>query len=478
MRRTCGREAIGWSRFLSVILIVWLGGACRGGEEAEETSPVTGEEAAEETSPAAAPGCNGTGLDDVTLSPAPPCVPAFTGPAPPGGSVAELQPYFDAYSWKTFVALNWPVKEGSTEPDPSVTIGQSDRPTVWESWKGAWETFLPDGGAPTPFGQTGELPEACRQVAGSGGAHLVPFAGKTPNVLTAFDEPFKTGPLIDTEGYYARFDILMNSWMFDYIVDHTLYNEQGQIAFGRDADFPADSSNDQPEVVGAIMVKAAWKSIPPSDRGRFHSRQLLVYTPASDNPPIRESCEARLMGLVGLHFARKTKNDPQWLWSTFEHVDNAPQENELPASGRFNFYEPGCPDCPVNEPPARPWNPNDEPDPDRAVQVVRTIPIPPEAAARTEAFHRALRAVNPASVWLNYELISTQWPTNAADPTDPTGAPAPVFLGNTTLETYIQGTVPNVSSSCILCHNNATDTQGRFSDFTFLLQLAESAANP
>ena len=94
------------------------------------------------------------------------------------------------------------------------------------------------------------------------------------------------------------------------------------------------------------------------------------------------------------------------------------------------------------------------------------------------------------SVWANYELVSTQWPSQGSDrdsddfenyclpvnPVDPSGVPIPSFLANTTLETYIQGTTPQASSSCINCHLNATDTQGRFSDFTYLLERAESNA--
>ena len=33
----------------------------------------------------------------------------------------------------------------------------------------------------------------------------------------SFNEPFKTGPLIDQQGHYAIFDILMNRQMFNYI---------------------------------------------------------------------------------------------------------------------------------------------------------------------------------------------------------------------------------------------------------------------
>jgi hypothetical protein len=99
------------------------------------------------------------------------------------------------------------------------------------------------------------------------------------------------------------------------------------------------------------------------------------------------------------------------------------------------------------------------------------------AAARNADALQLLLGVNSTSVWRNYELISTMWPTNTgkcqAAPGDPLGTPAPNFLANTTLETYIQGMVPNVSSNCIECHNNATMTNARASDFTYILQRAQ-----
>ena len=54
----------------------------------------------------------------------------------------------------------------------------------------------------------------------------------------AFNQPFKTGPLIDQNGNYALFDILMNEPMFDYIVDNGLYSKQGQQKFDSDIEFP------------------------------------------------------------------------------------------------------------------------------------------------------------------------------------------------------------------------------------------------
>jgi len=107
------------------------------------------------------------------------------------------------------------------------------------------------------------------------------------------------------------------------------------------------------------------------------------------------------------------------------------------------------------------------------------------------------------TVWDNYMLISTQWPSNfnctklhstgTPDPNtdftkqpDMTCSPAPTFMANSTLETYSQGNVPLASSSCIACHENAVSFQkgasanpqpGKAklnqSDFTFMLEKAQ-----
>ena len=56
----------------------------------------------------------------------------------------------------------------------------------------------------------------------------------------SFNEPFKTGPLIDQQGHYAIFDILMNRQMFDYITRHHLNTKAGQADNAALAiDFPA-----------------------------------------------------------------------------------------------------------------------------------------------------------------------------------------------------------------------------------------------
>lgn len=401
---------------------------------------------------------------DSLLSPVVPPDASFTSA---DSTLDALQHTFDEYSWQAFVALNWPVGANG-QPDTAQTIGASgDHATVWETYKESYEVFLPGGVTPAPWGAPRAYPPACNGVAPAGTPVFRMLTKAPEDVLDAMQEPFQTGPLIDQDSNYVRYAIHMNRDAFEFIVQDSLYSAQAQTRVDS-VRFPAGDSTH----TGAIVIKSAWKVLGPRDRPeRFHKSRVLVYTPASTDPVVPESCVLRTMGLVGFHVAHKTQSAPQWLWSTFEQVDNVrvPEGSGL----RPSFFNPACTGCPVNEPLPPPWNPNVKAAPS---QITRVIPIDSATAALNGVWQARLRGVSAQSVWQHYELVSTQWPTNPGaslgGPT-PMGNPAPQFLANTTLETYIQGQVPNVSSSCIGCHNNATTTTGVFSDFSYLLERAQ-----
>jgi hypothetical protein len=386
--------------------------------------------------------------------------------ASPPITLPRLQDAFDRFSWLSFLALNSPA-------DGSGPIG-NDAQAVWESWKNIFAVMVPPGQTPTPWGAPDPLPAICQTVPHDAHTPVLRMVGKTPDLLTAFDQPFNTGPLIDQAGRYVHYEILINQPMFDYIIANKLYSKAGQAVFTGKVDFPGGI--DSPAAVGAIMVKAAWKPLESGDNpADFHTETALLYTPGSANPPIQESCKAEPMALVGLHIGHKTVAEPQWVWSSFEQVANVPTQAELDTKSlrpKYNFFDQSCPafQCAFNTPPARPWDPNKEPFANNFhSQIVRVTSLTPPTVALNSQF----QAILPGTVWANYQLLSTQWPTDAKSPTDPTGKPAPQFLANTTMETYIQGDVPLSSSSCMDCHNNAADTKGHFSDFTYILERAQ-----
>jgi hypothetical protein len=270
--------------------------------------------------------------------------------------------------------------------------------------------------------------------------------------------------------------------MFRYILTNQLYNLEKQKSYASKIDFPCGAPN--VPTIGAIVVKAAWKMLNDDEikSGHFHKKDMLIYSPTDKN---RQPLKAT-MGLVGLHIVHKSQDSQQWTWSTFEQVDNAPEYDDLHAGHKYSFYSPVVPKQKINTPPPPPWDPTTVEPAERRAQIVRMIPITREAKKLNDLFQNKLSRVDSKSVWQYYQLVSTQWPTikvpncgldpvkERKAPVDPSAVPAPNFLGNSTLESYIQGHVPNTSSSCMECHMNATTVDGRFSDFSYLLQQAKA----
>ncbi len=450
----------------------------------------------------------------------------------------NLQRGFDFYSWRTFLALNAPA-DGTP-----IESAQADAPTRWEhmnNFKQLLDVMLPPRVPQAVWpadldGMKAErerlVPEECRKQH-----EQMPDLMIVKMIEESFNEPFKTGPLIDQNGNYAIFDILMNRQMFDYIVVNHLNTKPGQAANADLAvDFPP-GQNDRPAqagkpaqaaAFGSFMLKVSWKILTPEEIAAktFHMRRALVLMPPGEKRP----CLDRTLGLIGFHAVHKTVARPQWIWTSFEHVKNVPDRTEVAANklgASYNFFSVKCKaDCPIeNATPPFPW------DPDPAIelrfrkddsfksQIVRETPLTDAAKNMNAVFHSMLPA---NSVWQNYMLLSTQWPSafaihctglqsqNVPDPKtdfvkqpDMTCSPAPTYLANSTLETYSQAdkpadstadsmaalrdspAVPLATSSCIACHSNAVGFQrtasnregGRpnlnQSDFTFMLEKAQ-----
>src|SRR5262249_839545 len=153
---------------------------------------------------------------------------------------------------------------------------------------------------------------------------------------------------------------------FDYIVNHELYSRRGQSSDANSTlrvDFPPgrkDASKGDP---GAIMIKVSWKILEPEDdKSKFHHVQALVAMPVSAAEHSDPPCIEKTLGLVGFHVVHKTEDRPQWIWTSFEHADNVPEQkdiNDRKLKPSYNFYDPSCSlaDCPINQTPPRPWDP-------------------------------------------------------------------------------------------------------------------------
>jgi len=450
-----------------------------------------------------------------------PCAENVSGKGPqPFTNIENLQRGFDFYSWLTFLALNAPAK------DPAgIANARGDEKTIWENgdtFKPLLDVMLPGG--EKPYWDKQVIPPACQAL------HVAhPDRMVVKMIEESFNQPFKTGPLIDQHNNYAIFDILMNRAMFDYIVNHNLFNQEGQKSAansGLRIDFLPGQVNDakhpgRKDDVGSIMIKVSWKILEAEDdKSKFHHVDALVAMPATPDGQFDPPCLEKTLGLVGIHIVHKTIERPQWIWTSFEHVDNVPEQSDIDnhkLKPSYNFYDRSCDaaSCPSNETPPRPWDPEPQNNlkfrlrPDRKVlfnsQIVREVPLTTATNTMNDQFHVVLGN----SVWKHYILIGTQWPSaspctadaaqaaNAPFPftdfdkqPDMNCAPAPTFLANSTLETFSQGRIPQASSSCMACHGNATSYLRRpppkdakdpndpsrtamgQSDFTFMLEKA------
>ena len=422
---------------------------------------------------------------------------------PTGFTVEQLQAGFDYFSWLTFIALNSPA-------DGSV-IGKDARPE-WEKWKQLPDVMLPGGKEPTawlPDNDVTPPPECSAQF--KQGMMVIRM-----DMEETYNEPFKSGPLFDQNGNYALFVIFMNKAMFEYIdppdmqgdrSKKSLYSIALQRQFQGDVNFPSGSLvNNGSSVIGpgSVMVKASWKILKPNDDAtKYHTVHGLLYMPTRKQNP----CQPVLLGLIGFHVGHKTATRQQWIWTTFEHVNNVPNQEDVDngtATGTYNFYSAADKDkSHINQTPTGAWDP-DQMDPQWdpqhpssfKSQIVRT-----GARASDHVFDDVIKlntafqssSTLSATVWKNYELVTTQWPSDflcagrqsPGSLPDPTCAPFPTFLANSTLETFSQplpishpggnGGVPLATSSCISCHNNATThhNPATRSDFTFILEKAQ-----
>jgi hypothetical protein len=391
------------------------------------------------------------------------------------------QTNIDLYSWLTFIAMNWPADVSACGPDKSKSILSGQGPVVWETYLEDTEVFVPPGLMPAkwPCPQATAaaadrlrlLPPAVQQAARQNPnvtkfLHLISKAD--PINLPAIEEAVG-GPITDQNGRFVRYEIRLNEDEYNYIVKNNLWSKAGQAAFQGTVSFP--SSVHKPDdiyngVMGSMEIKAAWKILSAQEKagGRFYMREAIIY---NSEQPNSVDPKPVTVGLVGLHIIHKTQNQQQWLWSTFEHRDNAPTHGQSEPGRNYSFNNPACPasKCPPNQQTTfPPYTEMSQGKPTtRPVQVVRMTPVESNAASLNVIFRKLLKG----SVWENYFLVGTQWRGEI-----PTPQPQP--LANTVLETYIQS-----FSSCIGCHSGATmaacasGKSPASADFSFLLGEAQ-----
>jgi hypothetical protein len=392
---------------------------------------------------------------------------------PPNATSEQFRPYFDWFSWESFIALNWPASGvGRGNPDqpnnPGIFTGMTNStPVTWGTYKANWELFDQYDKRPTPWNDYNSpyAPALCPQAKQTDKQLLMVTKGDTE--LSDVNQTFSF-PLVDQSSNFVYFEVRYNEQQYNWIrgadnSPNTWLYLMKNLPPGTVVSLPPNPKNP----ADSIMIKAAWRNISGMQnklRQRYYTVNAWVYNSQT------QQCTQQLMGLVGFHIAQKTSLFTEWIWSTFEQVDNVPPKadnvpssfnngTDNPSTGTQGFANRPTYTAPGQLPPT--------PTP---TQVTRLNPIPttPPGASTVDvnnAFHAALPK---SSIWQYYQLVITQWPTNPGQfkapanrgvyPQDCGGAFPVNGAVNTTLETYFQSSqlaVGAFGTSCMSCHFNA-----------------------
>ncbi len=430
------------------------------------------------------------------------------------GNIYKLNEKFNEYSWQAFIAIMWP---RDNQGNPATKFTDNGDPT-WLGWKEAFQVYRADGKKPAPWGSP-------RSASGLGLSSTilndsdarVVLSSHTPTHASNFDiadevDQAFAGKLFDQNGNVVVYEVLMNKEEFDYVVDSTLYNINGQLKFSKnnsEANFP--KGDYEKNELGAVEIKFAWKILEDSDiKDRYYREEGYIIGP--DSTLVKKD-----LGMIGFHISQKTPTGKQWVWSTFEHIDNLDQ-NVIEKNGETvvippSLTDPNCEICPVNIDVTNAASYKHETDSHgnywlvsvsngkgkdstktkyyaesdvMKTQAKRMVDIPIRVQRINEKMQQYLK--QQKSVWQYYQLIDTQYPLDQNVPPGPNkksnykipesvvnkpgGHPNLDLLTNITMETFFQkgnqdaanlienaNYQTNVSifgtESCMGCHSSA-----------------------
>jgi len=439
----------------------------------------------------------------------------------------DVQTPFDNMGWQMFVALNWAASAVNQPPAQGLTTPGR---RVFQNYRKVNALF---GNSPKRGGCTQALALPTFYIGSDGQGN------PRPNNEEYFQASTNL-PLIDINGNWTVYERRVNDVEAQYLLapngrpSETLTTKTGQtnfIASNPDgAQFTASATTPIGNN-GSIEIKTAWRIINPNagdDPSRYYTQLAFITVPGDLVKGGRSFCSSVTLGLVGMHIIQRNpvvscnpQLQPQWIWATFEHVDNAPTAQtpcnvrngcgtnpstnwiNQPSCGpavpsqsvRYSYYNKNAgvqgtnirPQTNGLGPTKFPWNPKQPYAQGNTTaasampQATRCFSIYPTTNQLNSQWQKALAAFNTPLQY--YMLIGTQWGGNV-EPREGNPLPAnavPAMLSNMTLETYIQNFTEAVKGqggpgSCVGCHNFARLAVGSkpSADFSFLPALVDA----
>jgi hypothetical protein len=214
---------------------------------------------------------------------------------------------FHRWAWQTFLWL--------TQPTGKDRIRLLDLPT-------AEELFLPGRGPVT-------LNQAAKERLQSQPLVLAPRTVKR-HAPTRFDDIRQAGLrgiLVDQKGRAVYYAVHVSPTYYQFVRTNRLFLRDNYIKAGPQCNFP----------VRSFAVKSSWRILGTGEeaKGSF-TTYALVYQLACEHGAAhckgedivvdrdRTRAQYARVALVGMHIAGVVEDHPEFIWSTFEHQDNAP----------------------------------------------------------------------------------------------------------------------------------------------------------
>jgi hypothetical protein len=364
---------------------------------------------------------------------------------------------FYKFAWQTFLFVTQPV-------------AQNDPRAAFTTYKTPADVFNATHllGMPSP--------------AARGDLVLTPRLRKPThaNSLDGVQQATSKGVLVDQNGRAVYYGLHIN----DAFVDFVKGKNKANLDLTNPTNIMNAPADDLQFTPGCLELKSSWRVVAQGeDASNYYTTTATLPTLKMQNNQVIVDNSTPIpnvkVALVGLHVVGVVNGHPEFIWATFEHVDNAP---DLPVGvAPHSTLQSPAPDrdwtfCPkgtmanlCNQ------NPNgDSKNPLQLVDPTNQILSPKVPIYRLFAFGgddpRAIislsttvheRLPKERSVWKNYELIGATW---VADPStsfksDPNAngfgfnvnlQAGATQLSNSTMETFTQDV-----SNCFGCHNTA-----------------------
>jgi hypothetical protein len=274
-----------------------------------------------------------------------------------------------------------------------------------------------------------------------------------------------SGILVDQAGRTVYYQIHLNEDFSKFVKDHGFTDREKLKQAPADLQFP----------VGVVELKSSWRVLAPGEdpKGAFTTLAeipRLINKPGGKIVVDPTQTSRETVALVGLHVVGVTQGHPEFIWATFEHVDNAP---DLPAgimpnddkpvdnARSWTFYPKGAKAKDSNKNVKTPVLKLDEPTQvlTPKTSVFRQFALggsdtPTLITGLTSSVWQRLPTA--LDVWKNYFLVGAVWLRNPGQDFKPDSEfddgklAGEKKLSNSTMETFTQS--PALRPNCFSCH--------------------------